>query len=67
MNETHNKIFFLTFLLLTVCFFIACSDAITESARTGARTLMNQRSINVPLLSEMTEDECVEFIVQNGV
>ena len=67
MNKILNKIFFLTFLLLPICFFTTCSDSITGPARTWEGTLMNQRSINVPLLSEMTEDECVEFIIQNGV
>jgi len=55
------------FLLLLLCagFFVTCSDPLTELGLTGARTL-NQRS-RTQLLSEMTEKECVEFIIKKGV
>lgn len=40
---------------------------LTKPLLTGTETVTGQRSINMPVLSEMTEEECVEFIVKKGV
>jgi hypothetical protein len=65
-TKTANKTFAFIFLLLCAGFFTGCFNAITEPVLTGAETLMDQRSI-MPVLSEMSEEECVEFIIENGI
>ena len=65
--ESHNKVFAFILLLLFTGFIVNCSDPITEPGLTGARTLTDQRSNNTEILSEMSEDECVKFIIRHGV
>ena len=60
-TKTLKKTFFFAFTLLCASFFTVCSNALTEPA-TGA-----QRSARTQTLSEMTEQECMEFIVSNGI
>jgi hypothetical protein len=65
--KTPKKAFSFILSLLCVSFFAACSNEITEPALTSAEPVMNQRSAVKKTLSEMTEQECLEFIVKNGV
>jgi hypothetical protein len=68
LNEkTRKKAYLFTALFLTVGLFTACSNMITDtaSASASARTLTNYLSAQP--LSEMTEEECLEFIIQKGV
>ena len=60
-----KKIFVFFIVLLTVGFFSACSNPLTDTEFAGART--SQRSVNKPILSEMSEQECIEFIIKKGV
>ena len=64
-TKTLKKAVFCIILILAAGFFTACSNALTDPAHAGA--LSAQRSINTRALSEMSETECVEFIIQNGV
>jgi len=63
---TVKILFAVSVLLLCAGFFAGCSDPFTETGLTGARSLMDQRS-RTQILSEMTEKECVEFIISKGV
>jgi len=61
-----NKIFFIIFLLFCTCFFFDCSNAIiTETFPEAGGAL--QRSINKPMLSELSEDQCIDFIIQQNI
>ena len=67
-TKITKKTFFLTLLFLAAGFCVTCSDPITAPGLTGgARTLTDQRSAKTQILSEMSEDECVAFIIKNGV
>jgi hypothetical protein len=66
LNEkTRKKVCLFTVLFLMAGLFTACSNMVTEPAITGARTLAGRPFAQT--LSEMTEEECLEFIIQNGV
>ena len=54
------------FLLFVVGFFTGCSN-VTEPGLTNAELLVSRNSQRVQTLSEMSEQECVEFIIQNNI
>jgi hypothetical protein len=62
MNE---KARLFTGLFLIAGLFIACSNMVTEPGSASARTVTSHRTVQT--LSEMTEEECLEFIIQEGV
>ena len=64
--KTRSKAFFFIFLLLAAGFLTTCSNAI-EPTLTGEGISMNRRSARTQILSEMSERDCLEFIVSNGV
>jgi len=66
--KTTKKAFFLTLLFLAAGFCVTCSDPITEPGLTGgSRTLTDQRSAKTQILSEMSEDECVAFLLKTAL
>ena len=65
-TKIANKIFPF-FILLCASFFSGCSNGIIEPSLVETRTVMGQYSINMSVLSEMSEEESVEFIIENGV
>ena len=64
--KTRTKAFFFIFLLFVVGFFTGCSNA-TEPGLTNAELLVSRNSQRVQTLSDMSEQDCVEFIIQNGI
>jgi len=64
--KTCKKVFFLAFTLLCAALFTVCSNG-TEPSLSGKQALLNQRSARTHMLSEMTEQECLKFIVKNGI
>ena len=70
-TKPTSKTFAFYLLLLCASLFTTCQNEIKPQLA-GARTVIDQRFMHMNVtqiqkLSEMSEDECIEFIIENGV